>query len=124
MVTLLILFVSSGLLLAALSVPLILRKIGPNPLYGFRVKETLEDPAVWYPANAYAAKWLFAVGLLISGSAILLFLTPGLDLLAYALTNAGIGLTGVLVAMIQSFRYLRTLPPDPRQPPDQETANR
>ena len=38
MATLMVLFTASGLLLAALRVPLILRKIGPNPLYGFRVK--------------------------------------------------------------------------------------
>jgi uncharacterized membrane protein len=108
MATLLILFVSSGLLLAALSVPLILRKISPNPLYGFRVKRTLEDPAVWYPVNAYAAKRLLVVGLVISVSAILLFFVPGVDLLIYALANAGIGLTGLLIAVIQSFLYLRS----------------
>ena len=66
MTTLMILYTSSGLLLAAISVPLILGKIGPNPLCGFRVKKTLEDPAVWYPVNAYAAKRLLVVGLGIS----------------------------------------------------------
>ena len=85
MATLMILFTSSGLLLAALSVPLILRKIGPNPLYGFRVKKTLEDPATWYPVNAYAAKCLLVVGLVISLSASLLFLVPRIDLLVYAI---------------------------------------
>jgi SdpI/YfhL protein family len=70
METLLILFVGGGLLLAALSAPLILRKIGPNPLYGFRVKRTLEDPTVWYPVNACAAKRLLVVGLVLSVSAI------------------------------------------------------
>ena len=73
MATLMILFTSSGLLLAAISVPFILGKIGPNPLYGFRVKKTLEDPAVWYPVNAYAAKRLLVVGVGISVSAALLF---------------------------------------------------
>jgi hypothetical protein len=56
MATLMVLFTASGLLLAALNVPLILRKIGPNPLYGFWVKRILEDPTAWYPVNAYAAK--------------------------------------------------------------------
>jgi hypothetical protein len=72
--SLMILFTSSGLLMAAVSVPLILHRIGPNPLYGFRVRKTLEDPAVWYPVSAYAAKRLLAVGLGISISASLLFL--------------------------------------------------
>jgi uncharacterized membrane protein len=110
MATLLILFVSTGLLLAALSVPLILRKIGPNPLYGFRVKRTLEDPAVWYPVNAYAAKRLLVVGLVISVSAILLYFVPGVEVLVYALAIAGIGLAGLSVAVVQSFLFLRSFP--------------
>jgi hypothetical protein len=108
MATLMVLFAGSGLLLAAISVPLILRKIGPNPLYGFRVKKTLEDPAVWYPVNAYAARRLLVVGLVICISAILLFLVPGVDLLVYALANGGIALAGLLIAVIQSFLYLRS----------------
>lgn len=108
MVTLLILFTGSGLLLAALSVPLILQKIGPNPLYGFRVKQTLEDPAVWYPVNAYAAQRLLAVGLAISVAAGVLFLVPGIGVLGYALTCGAIGLGGLLVAVVQSFLYLRS----------------
>jgi len=110
MVTLMVLFISSGLLLAALSVPLIMRIIEPNPLYGFRVKRTLEDPAVWYPVNAYAAKRLLVVGLGISVSAGLLFFVPGIDLDVYAWSCAGIGLAGMLAAVIQSFLYLQSFP--------------
>jgi hypothetical protein len=108
MLSLMILFTTSGLALAAVSIPLILRRIGPNPLYGFRVKKTLEDPAVWYPVNAYAAKRLLAVGLGISISATLLYLVPSMDVLVYSLACACIGLGGLLVAIIQSFLYLRT----------------
>ena len=113
MVILFILFLSSGLLLAVLSVPLILRQVGPNPVYGFRVKQTLEDPAVWYPVNAYAAKRLLAAGLLISLSAGVLFAVPGIDLLVYAVACAVIGLGGFLVAILQSFLYLRSFPNRP-----------
>ena len=55
--------VAAGLLLSGLSLPLIWRKVGPNPWYGFRVRQTLEDPAVWYPVNAFAARGLLCVGL-------------------------------------------------------------
>ena len=108
--TLLILFTSSGLLLAAISVPLILGKIGPNPWYGFRVKKTLQDRAVWYPVNAYAAKRLLVVGLGISINAAVLFFIPEIHLMGYALSCAGIGLGGLLVTVIQSFVYLRSFP--------------
>ena len=110
MLLLLLLYTFSGCLLGVLSIPLILRKIGPNPLYGFRVKKTLADPAVWYPVNAYAAKRLLVVGLGISVSATLLFFVRGIDLLVYSLSCTGIGLGGLLVAVIQSFVYLRSFP--------------
>jgi hypothetical protein len=106
MTTLLALFVVSGLLLAGLSVPLMLGKIGPNPWYGFRVRRTLADPAVWYAANTYSAKWFFAVGLLTSMVAVLLYCLPGVDTAEYAIGTAGVVLVGLAVTVIQSFRYL------------------
>jgi hypothetical protein len=109
MAVLLTLFICSGLLLSALSVPLILGKIAPNPLYGFRVKKTLEDPSVWYPVNAYAAKRLLAI----STSAVVLFFVPGIGLDSYALACAGVALAGLIVSLIQSFVYLRSFPSGP-----------
>jgi uncharacterized membrane protein len=101
--------VAAGLLLAGLSVPLIRRQIGPNPWYGFRVRQTLDDPAVWYPANAYAAKGLLVVGLATSTAALLLYLVPGIDLAVYASAVAAVALAGLAVTLALSFRYLRTL---------------
>src|SRR5512145_222539 len=48
-----ILFVSTSLLLTILSVPMILRRVKPNPLYGFRTAKTLAkgNEDVWYDAN-------------------------------------------------------------------------
>ena len=113
MSALLLLYTFSGLLLAAISIPLILQKIGPNPWYGFRVKKTLNDPAVWYPVNAYAGKRLLVVGIVSSLSAVLLFFVPGLDVTTYALTFAGIILGGLFVTVIQSIFYLRSFPSKP-----------
>ena len=84
MMTLLLLYTFSGLLVAAISIPLILQMIRPNPWYGFRVKKTLDDPAVWYPVNAYAGKRLLVVGIVSSLAAVLLFFVPGLDVTSYA----------------------------------------
>lgn len=111
MLVLLLIYALSGLVLAAISIPLILQKIGPNPWYGFRVKKTLDAPAVWYPVNAYAGKRLLAVGIVSSLSAVLLFFVPGLDETTYALTFAGIILGGLFVTVIQSIFYLRSRQP-------------
>ena len=51
-----------GLLLAGLSIPLLLNKVPPNPWYGFRTRLTLSDPRIWYPVNAWCARWLLWLG--------------------------------------------------------------
>ena len=53
--TLLMMHVGSGLVLTALSFPLIRGKIGPNPWYGFRVRQTLENPAIW--SSGQCLRW-------------------------------------------------------------------
>jgi hypothetical protein len=106
----LLLYSLTGILLAVLSVPLILQKIGPNPWYGFRVKKTLDNPAVWYPVNAYAAKRLVVVGLASSLASVLLFFLPNIDLLTYTLACAAVTLGGLAATVIQSFFYLRSFP--------------
>ena len=102
-------YVAAGLLLVVLAVPLLLRKIRPNPWYGFRVRQTLDNPALWYPVNAFAAKGLLVVGLGISTVAILLYLLPGLDLAIYATGVAVVALGGLAINLILSFRYLARL---------------
>jgi uncharacterized membrane protein len=94
MVVLLILFVASGLLLAVLSVPLIFRKIPPNYWYGFRVRATLENEEVWYPANECAGKWLLWVGIATVVAAVGLFLVPITNVGVYASAVGGIVIVG------------------------------
>ena len=104
---LLYLNVGTGALLALLSVPLILRWVGPNPLYGFRVKATLENPDLWYDVNAYAGWRLLAGGLVDIVSAVGLALVPGLTPDQYSFVC--VALTGVVLTMrlAQSVAYLR-----------------
>jgi hypothetical protein len=106
MLILLIFYVAAGLLLCGLAVPLILGKIGPNPLYGFRVQQTLENPAIWYPVNAYSGKALLAVGLGIVLTAPLLYIVPGIDIAVYACSMAAVALVSLVVSIGLSFRYL------------------
>ena len=107
---LLLVFVCSGLLLAAISIPLILGKIGPNPWYGFRVERTLSDPVVWYAVNAYSAKWLLAVGIVNIVSAVVLYFVPEIDVAVYASACGAIAVVGLGVGLIQSVRFLRSIP--------------
>lgn len=45
-----------GLCTIALSIPLLIGKIPPNPRYGFRFKRALENESLWYEVNRYGAK--------------------------------------------------------------------
>ena len=106
---LLLLFVCSGLILVGLSIPLIMGKIGPNPWYGFRVKRTLSDPAVWYAVNAYSAKWLLAVGIVNVVAAVVLYFVPEIDVAVYASSCGVIAVAGLAVGLLRSFKFLRSL---------------
>jgi uncharacterized membrane protein len=102
-------YVAAGLLLIALSVPLIRRKVRPNAWYGFRVRQTLADPDTWYAANVFAGKYLLGVGLVTVLAAVGLYRVPGITLDVYALVCAGIILTALAVCVIQCLRNLAKL---------------
>ena len=61
----------TGVILVAVSVPMIFGLVPRNPLYGFRTPTTLRSDEVWYPANRFAGGalacagvvWLFAAAL-------------------------------------------------------------
>ena len=52
-----------GFVFIGVAIPLLRRKVGPNPLYGLRVKETFENEDVWYEANARSARDLVWIGI-------------------------------------------------------------
>lgn len=109
MAVLLAFYVGAGLLLIGLAVPLTRRKIRPNGWYGFRVRQTLADPEVWYAANAYAGRCLLVVGVITVLTVVGLYRVPGITLDAYALACGGVTLTALTVCVIRSSRHLAKL---------------
>ncbi len=111
---LLVIFAGSGLVLIGIAVPLIERRIKPNPWYGFRVRATLENPGLWYDVNAYAGRRLLISGFITAFAALLLFLIPNLGPGTYALACGGISVLSISIGLAQSFQYLkRRTPPKP-----------
>ncbi|OGO27471.1 MAG: hypothetical protein A2136_01015 [Chloroflexi bacterium RBG_16_54_11] len=106
---LLALYSFGGLLLAALSVPLILRKIPPNRLFGFRIPSTLSNPSLWYQVNAYTGRRFLVVGLGTSLGSIVLYFTSPSSADAYALSCLGLFLALFLWGIISSFLYLKSV---------------
>ncbi len=93
-----------GLVTAGLGFALLKSPPEPNPYYGFRTRETLEDPEVWYPVNRFAGVALAAAGLVGAASALLL---PGL----YA---AGVLVLAVLLATLASYVHAKRLAKEKR----------
>lgn len=52
-----------GVLLIAIGVPMILRRVPPNPIYGLRVPATFKDEQVWYDANAASGRDCVVLGI-------------------------------------------------------------
>ena len=54
-----------GPMLMVLSIPMILRWVPRNPIYGFRIPATCNNKSVWYDANALSGRHLFLLGLVL-----------------------------------------------------------
>jgi hypothetical protein len=108
-IILLVLFLITGSVFVGLSIPLIRGRIGPNVWYGFRIKRTLENPAIWYPANRYAAWQLLSLGIVLVFTAVALYFVPQLGFIGYAMTYLAVVLAGLFVNIVRSFLYLRRL---------------
>ena len=100
-----------GLLLVLLALPMILGKLRPNRIYGFRTRKTLSDPGIWYPANRAAGLAMLVSGLLMmtaSACIMLLWKNAGLDALGVAHIVLWAAALGGMTWF--SFRALRKLP--------------
>lgn len=102
--TYLILLISSGLLII-LSIPLILAKIKPNGLYGFRTKKTLSNEKIWYQANKFTG-WMLLLAAFITG---LISLLLGFSKNNYPEYTPLLLLLPIIVSIIISAAYVRKL---------------
>jgi hypothetical protein len=54
-----------ALVAIGLSLPLLKRKVGPNPWYGVRIPESFKSTARWYEINEYGGRLMLGWGLAI-----------------------------------------------------------
>jgi hypothetical protein len=95
--------IAACVLFVIISLPLILRMVPPNGIYGFRTAATQSSAAIWYPANAFMG-WALSVAAVIS--AILLVLLPAT---AKRWLLWATFLAPVFGAIVASFFYLNRL---------------
>jgi Na+/proline symporter len=114
MILLVLVFAGIGMLCAGLAVPLIKGWVKPNHWYGFRIRLTLEDPRLWYPANRYAGWLLLVYGLVIvvASFGCYVFLGGVADeaaLETYGLIFSALLVVGIVVVLILCLRYAQRL---------------
>ncbi len=102
----------SGLLIIAISIPLIKRKIKMNYLYGVRIKKSFESEEHWYNINAYGGKQLviWSIPMIIAGIVWLFFPinAPNQGLVPFLLGVGPITIC-LIIALIRILAYAKKL---------------
>jgi uncharacterized membrane protein len=98
------LFVPCGIVAMA-SVPLILKLVPPNRVYGFRTRQTLASPDVWFRANRFAGCALFIA----SGITAAIFAVRPELASGHELAGVAVLVVPLIVALAASFAYVRSI---------------
>ena len=103
-------------ILAAFAVPLMLRLIPPNPVYGLRTERTLTRAAAWFEVNAFAGRAL----LIAAGVAALLIMVYQGTWLRAAWAQVMVLVLAVAAAVVASLVFERRLARRPAAAPQPE----
>jgi len=97
----------SSVVFSVVSIPLILRKVLRNPIYGYRTRVSLSDDALWYRINAYFGVRLFVATLLSACIAVALHAWQGLSPQVYLKVSIGLLVAPVAVAWLLTARFVQ-----------------
>lgn len=98
-------WVGLGLLMAVIGVPLLLRKIKPNGLYGFRTARTLADPRIWFEVNAVLGRDLIVLGAALVATTLVFWVAGAAD----HGVLLGLFLIGLAASTLHGWLVLRRL---------------
>jgi len=101
--------ICAGLLIIALSIPLLKGKIKMNSLYGVRFAKSFASESHWYKINRYGAKQMILWAVLIVLVGIAAFFLPLQENSPLTLVIAFAPVILVLIPSVQSYRYAKRL---------------
>ncbi len=96
-------------LLIVIAIPLALRRIPRNVLYGFRTRATLANDETWYEANAYFGRALIISTLCGTFVACVVYFAQPLSPLAFLPVSVSLLAAPALVATVATLRRTRSL---------------
>lgn len=101
-------FVLIGLLLIAVSIPLILQRIKMNAWYGVRIPKAFESESNWYAINRVGGRWMAGAGLVLTAiGAFVLVRPPSSPAVVILLAFAPAAI--VFAVLVPIFRFANRL---------------
>jgi uncharacterized membrane protein len=97
------------LLFVLLAIPLILRKVPRNVVYGYRTRATLSNDYVWYEANAHFGRGFLIANVIAAIAVLVLYRTQYLSPAFFLKASIVALVAPVLVAVFATSRFIRTL---------------
>jgi hypothetical protein len=100
-------WIIAGLVALGLSIPLMANRIGPNPLYGIRFRESFQSDQAWYAINQFGGKRMALWSLPQIACGIAAYFLP-LDNNPTLTLVAGLApLAFVLVPVLETWRFAK-----------------
>ena len=100
----------SSIVIVVISIPIILGKVKPNGLYGFRTYKTLSNETIWYKANKFLGYTLVFAGLISILLTLLKEYYPQLiPFSSYHYFGIVVFIVPIFIATISSLVYLSKL---------------
>jgi len=90
-----------------LAIPLMLKKIPPNPIYGYRTPDLIKRPAHWFEVNAYFGLCLLLSSLFMGAVSLFLFAWRGFSASLFLNLSIVLMLSPVAVSGILTTVFLR-----------------
>jgi hypothetical protein len=97
------------LIFAIIAIPLILRKIPRNVVYGFRTRLTLENDFVWYEANAYFGRVFFISSFISALLIVSLYFSNLVSVQNFLKASIAVLVVPPIVAVLLTIRYIKSI---------------
>lgn len=100
-----------AVVLAGLAVPMVLRKVPRNLVYGYRTRFTLSDDYVWYEANAHFGRGMLLACLVTAIAVTVLYRLPGISPQGFLNLTVVVLVAPLAMAILATWRFTRTVTP-------------
>ena len=96
-------------LLILIAIPLALRMVPRNVIYGFRTRATLSDDAIWFEANAHFGRRLLVASLCGVLAAYLIYRLEAFSPQTFLPMSVLILVAPTLLAVLSTARFIRSI---------------